>query len=153
MNVRHIDSLHKAMTDGGFHQLDLTVGVTRLKLVRLPETIQPDSCENSALQVATGADSAKSSDAPLVSAITIVQVISERVGIFTYGKRKPLEIGTPVKRGEILGTIKGISIQDHILAPVAGIITAVFVTEGEIVEFGRRLFSIEKEPLRESPVE
>ncbi|MBF0499414.1 MAG: biotin/lipoyl-binding protein [Candidatus Riflebacteria bacterium] len=144
MNVRQIESLHKALVESGFHHLEVTFGKIKLKLVRNPaiSDVLTDS-ETSA------ADSGIGQSDPQTHPVTTMNVISERVGIFTFGKRAALEIGVTVKRGEILGTIKGISIQDHVTAPVSGTVTAIFVTEGEIVEFGRRLFILEKEKIEE----
>lgn len=70
-----------------------------------------------------------------------VSVTAERVGVFSFGKHR-VEAGAKVARGQTLGIIKGISIQDQVNAPVSGTIDAVFAQEGEIIDFGRALFSI-----------
>ncbi|HOT26844.1 MAG TPA: hypothetical protein PLU72_01570 [Candidatus Ozemobacteraceae bacterium] len=70
-----------------------------------------------------------------------VSVTAERVGVFSFGKQR-IEAGSKVSKGQALGIIKGISIQDQVVAPVSGTVDAVFVREGEIIDFGRALFSI-----------
>ncbi|MBP7635573.1 hypothetical protein KBA41_15500 [Candidatus Ozemobacteraceae bacterium] len=70
-----------------------------------------------------------------------VSVTAERVGVFSFGKQR-IEAGTKVTKGQTLGIIKGISIQDQVVAPVTGTVDTVFAQEGEIIDFGRALFSI-----------
>ncbi len=70
-----------------------------------------------------------------------ISVTAERVGVFSFGKLR-IEPGSKVTKGQTLGIIKGISIQDQVVAPVSGTVEDVFAQEGEIIDFGRALFSI-----------
>lgn len=70
-----------------------------------------------------------------------ISVTAERVGVFSFGKQR-IEAGSKVTKGQTLGIIKGISIQDQVVAPVSGTVEDVFAQEGEIIDFGRALFSI-----------
>ncbi|HEY9068760.1 MAG TPA: biotin/lipoyl-containing protein [Candidatus Ozemobacteraceae bacterium] len=69
------------------------------------------------------------------------QIRAERVGVFSFGRQR-VETGATVIKGQTLGLIKGISIQDQVIAPVAGRLTAVLVEEGQIIDFGRPLFEL-----------
>lgn len=116
--------------------MTLETGKVRCRMVRrpLPETAGAND------ETATN-----SSTCPVLPPPTATPVISERVGVFSFGKRPPLAKGLAVKKGEVLGIIKGISIQDNVVAPRAGNLDQVNVKEGEIVEFGRVLFSLAPE--------
>jgi len=70
-----------------------------------------------------------------------LEIFSQRVGIFSFVKKIPLP-EVEVKAGEVLGLIKGISIQDPVNSPCNGKITEIHVKDGEIVEFGKLLFKI-----------
>lgn len=133
MNTRAIKQLLEAMEQGGYRHLDLQIGAERIKLVR-------DRCATTANDVETAV--AGETSAQIDEKVGLIQVLSDRVGVYTGGKA-PVQIETAVKKGQSLGIIKGISIQDTVTAPVAGVIKEMFVKEGDLVEFGRRLFAIE----------
>ena len=134
MNVSHLKKLLNAMEEGGFHQLDLQIGTDRVRLVRAP---------NAPSETLPHSGKPAASPPPDVVEIPKVHVVSERVGVFTFGKFQ-IPLGTETKRGQVLGTIKGISIQDAVVCPIHGRLLTVHVKEGDLVEFGRVLFSLEK---------
>ncbi len=130
MNPSQIRTLYDAMTKGGFNLLEMSTPFSRLRLfVPMQNKVfeQPSPSE--------------SEPSPVPTVIKRTEVISERVGIFSF--KAPLEPGVVLKKGQILGIIKGISIQDQVIAPCNGKITAVHIRNGEIVEFGKLLFTIE----------
>lgn len=132
MKTRAIKQLLEAMEQGGYRHLDLQIGAERIKLVR-------DRCVAEPERVETAADR---TNGPADDPVGLMQVLSDRVGVYSGGKA-PVQVGHTVKKGQPLGIIKGISIQDTVTAPVAGVIREMFVKEGDLVEFGRRLFAIE----------
>ena len=138
MNTRAIKQLLEAMEQGGYQYLDLQLGQDRIKLVRGKEpTAVAGETAGTTGETGLGTGTAAAVAKPLV-------VLSERVGVFSAGKA-PVQKGAEVKKGQTLGIIKGISIQDNVIAPLTGTVKEVFVKEGDLVEFGRRLFSIEPE--------
>ncbi|HNV70368.1 MAG TPA: biotin/lipoyl-binding protein [Candidatus Ozemobacteraceae bacterium] len=136
MKTRAIKQLLEAMEQGGYRHLDLQIGDERIKLVRDRDTAPATAAaaEDEALCGKTQTDGTPSGK--------LVPVLSDRVGVYSVGKT-PIQVGGEVKKGQAMGVIKGISIQDTVAAPLAGIVRQIHVHEGDIVEFGRRLFEIE----------
>ncbi len=136
MKTRAIKQLLDAMEQGGYQHLDLQIGDERIKLVRSTEALSAS---------AASAPDHQTTDEKVPGGLTTgnsVTIFSDRVGIYSGGKT-PVQVGAQVKKGQSLGVIKGISIQDNVGCPVSGTIRQMYVKEGEIVEFGRRLFEIE----------
>jgi len=74
------------------------------------------------------------------------EVTSPMVGTF-YRAPAPnadpfVEIGEPVKKGQILCIIEAMKLMNEIESDVDGIVTAIHVENGKPVEYGQRLFSI-----------
>jgi acetyl-CoA carboxylase biotin carboxyl carrier protein len=137
MNTQHVRRLTEALTAAGMEELDLRFGSNnRIHLVLNPTA--------ASLPNGTGREKGgPSGSAPTPQPIPILDVRSERVGLFTFGKA-PKDAGRSVKKGEVLGIIKGISIQDQVISPETGTLSEVLVSEGMIVEFGQILFRISR---------
>lgn len=72
---------------------------------------------------------------------------SEMVGRFHYkGKdgENLIELGKKVKKGDIIGYIKGIGLETPILSTVDGVIREICISDGEIAEYGKELIQISK---------
>lgn len=122
------------MRNAGFAELEIESADVNVRMVL-------GSTPVSGPAFALGPESEQSGGATEDAAPRLASVTAERVGVFSFGKQL-IEAGSKVSRGQTLGIIKGISIQDQVVAPVAGTVDAVFAQEGEIIDFGRVLFSI-----------
>lgn len=136
MNASQLKKLFDTMTDGGFTHLELKLPDVRIKMVSCPLMRTEQATESAATKAPVTAEAAP----PLPQEKT-VRVVSERVGVFSPSKLNPI-VGVDVKKGESLGIIKGISIQDQVISPAAGKITGIHVKAGELVEFGKLLFTL-----------
>ncbi len=157
MEIAQLRKLVAAMRSGGFHDLELELDHDRVHLVLEPIAPVP---------ARTGAKAARTNvltdpvgrlaaapthpvDAATETPVTVL-VKAERVGVFTLsGKIAADEPEFPVKRGQELGVIKGLNVQERIQAPVSGTIARVHVASGKMVEFGQPLIDI----VPEVPVE
>ena len=74
-------------------------------------------------------------------------VTSPFVGTFyrTPAPEQPpfVELGTPVRKGQVLCIIEAMKLMNEIEAEVAGKVAEIFVESGQTVEFGQPLFRIE----------
>ncbi len=120
------------MRNAGFAELEIESADVSVRMV-LGST--PASA------VASAPDSEQEGGVAEDAAPKPVSVTAERVGVFSFGKLR-IEAGAKVAKGQTLGIIRGISIQDQVIAPVTGTVDTVFAQEGEIIDFGRALFSI-----------
>jgi len=78
----------------------------------------------------------------------LVTVESPLVGIF-YRRPNPnaepfVEVGQSVNEGDILCIIEAMKIMNQVKAPTAGIIEAILIEDGQMVEYGEALFKIRK---------
>jgi acetyl-CoA carboxylase biotin carboxyl carrier protein len=74
-------------------------------------------------------------------------VTAQVVGRFNVGAKsggRPLvKVGDTVKQGQTLGTIETLRLFYEVEAPIDGTIAAIKVAEGEAVEYGQQLMTIE----------
>jgi acetyl-CoA carboxylase biotin carboxyl carrier protein len=136
MEPNDIRRVFQAMQEAGFQTIRLDADGRKLRLKLAPTAGSADADKNAETRAVAGTGVG---EALLPKAITI---LSERVGVFGPGK-KPIQVGEKVKKGDILGEIKGISIQDQIICSANGLISQVCVRPGEIIEFGKPLFVVE----------
>ena len=128
MDPSQVRKLYEAMSSSGFESLELQVGEhERVRLLLSPKAA-----------AATMAKSQKELD-EVAKTPTTITVASERVGVFHFPK-KSVSDGDHVTTDQVLGIIRGVSIQDQVTAPTNGEIVSVLVQEGQIVEFGQHLF-------------
>lgn len=73
-------------------------------------------------------------------------VLSPLVGTF-YKSSSPeskafVEVGSVVKKGQILGIIEAMKLMNEIESEFDGVVEAILVEDGDIVEYGQALFRI-----------
>ncbi len=139
--------LYEVMTEHGFHELDLAAGSWSCRLVVDSHDASTPGEEVSGRAVVdqeteAAPEWAGEEDLPAMP----IRVVAERVGVFRVGK-EPLVPGMKVAANKVLGTLKGISVQDHVTAPRPGTILTVDIKDGEIAEFGRLLFTLDPAPV------
>jgi acetyl-CoA carboxylase biotin carboxyl carrier protein len=76
-------------------------------------------------------------------------VESPSVGLFwrapSPGAPPFVEEGGRVAAGDTIAIVEVMKLMNHVVAPVAGVVTAVLVDNGATVEFGQPLISIDPE--------
>ena len=139
METTDLRKLYKALKQAGLQKLELETSSGKVKMCLTREALAgaPAADPEERSEIVAGEEHLHDAH----SSRSVV-VLSERVGIFVAGKWVP-EVGDIVKAGDILGFIKGISIQDQVVCPCDGMILEIQVEVGQIVEFGKALFLIE----------
>jgi acetyl-CoA carboxylase biotin carboxyl carrier protein len=78
---------------------------------------------------------------------TMLEVTAPRVGVFRLSMKpggKPLvNTGDIVSEGQVVCAIEALNVPNEVEAPAAGRIQAIFVTDGQPVEYGQPLLAIE----------
>lgn len=131
MKTDDIRQLFETMDRNGFQELEFELGnQTRLKmLVDRPKPV--------AVSVGAAAREPEvSRSAPIV-----VDVVSSKVGSFSFGKVRPQE-GDQVKKGQVMGVISGLNMKENVVAPESGIVEKISIKDGGVAEFGKVLFRI-----------
>ncbi|HEX9038457.1 MAG TPA: acetyl-CoA carboxylase biotin carboxyl carrier protein subunit [Ktedonobacterales bacterium] len=78
---------------------------------------------------------------------TLVEVTSPRVGAFRLSMKpgdKPLIAeGDIIREGQVICAIEALKVPNEVEAPIAGRIQAIYLADGEGVEYGQPLLAIE----------
>jgi acetyl-CoA carboxylase biotin carboxyl carrier protein len=86
----------------------------------------------------------------VTSPVTGTPVTSPSVGLFwrapSPGAPPFVEIGGPVAQGDTVAIVEVMKLMNHVTAPVSGTVTAVLPENGEAVEYGQVLVTIDPEP-------
>jgi|LNFM01.1.fsa_nt_gb acetyl-CoA carboxylase biotin carboxyl carrier protein len=88
--------------------------------------------------------------APTVSTddVNVIEVTSPLVGTF-YRAPSPtartfVEVGSPVKKGQVLCIVEAMKLMNEIESDIDGTIVEILIENGKPVEFGEKLFKIKK---------
>ena len=149
MEIKQIRALAQILQQTGLSVLEITEGETKIRLER--ETAAPAS----STQVQTGAATV----APTVAVTSPGQAgespvdfnnakefTSPMVGVF-YASPAPdappfVQIGSHVKKGDVLCIIEALKLMNEITAENDGEIVDICVENGQIVEYGQTIFKM-----------
>lgn len=129
MEVKQIRKLYQAMEENGYTSLELELSPTQNLKMTLDNSSMP--IEDIILDDEPGE----------AFASTQIEIRSDKVGIFSFAR--DINEGDQIKKGEVLGTVKGISFQDKIKCSASGKIARINIREGEVVDYGRLLLLVE----------
>jgi len=75
------------------------------------------------------------------------EIKSPMIGVFyvasSDGGSPFVSIGSKVKKGDVLGIIESMKLMNDIISERDGEITEIYVSNGDVVEFGQALFKLE----------
>ena len=161
MNIEDLERIIRILKDNGVTEFELKENGTEIKLSREKLLASPDngsyvmpvaspaavSAPAQSAAPAALSDSNSSSSATQDEVPNGWQVVdSPIVGTF-YRKPSPeadsfVNIGDSVKRGQTLCIIEAMKLMNEIESPCDGKIEKILVEDGEVAEFGERLFMI-----------
>jgi acetyl-CoA carboxylase biotin carboxyl carrier protein len=155
MDLRKLKKLIDLVEESGIAELELTEGEEKVKISRQPKQQQmaPQYIQTPQISqiphqedIHTPSTSPIETPAPLTSSKE-QQISSPMVGTF-YRASSPdagsfVEIGTSVKKGDILCIIEAMKILNEIESDKNGVIKKILIENGQPVEFGEALFVIE----------
>lgn len=155
MDLRKLKTLIDLVSESNISELEITEADGKVRIVKsdpqqaVVMTAMPQ-VQQVAAPVAAAAPAAAAA-APAVAAAPAEPaghtVKSPMVGTF-YGASSPgakpfVEVGTVVKEGQPICIIEAMKIMNEIEADKSGTVTKVFCENGQAVEFGQALFTIE----------
>jgi acetyl-CoA carboxylase biotin carboxyl carrier protein len=114
---------------------DLTIEVRRRPTPPAPVAVEPEFDASAAV--------APSSNGALESHHAPSQVLkAEFVGIVRFSRPAAVE-GEPVEAGRELAFVEALGIRNPVRAGAAGTLAAVYVSDGQAVEYGQPLFALD----------
>jgi acetyl-CoA carboxylase biotin carboxyl carrier protein len=153
MDLRKLKTLVDLVSESNISELEITEAEGKVRIVKgggqmmtaaMPMmTQQPMMAAQAPVAAAVAAE-----PEPVVEAAPAGRVVkSPMVGTFYRASSpgaKPLaEVGQQIKEGEALCIIEAMKIMNEIDSDCAGTITKVFCENGQPVEFGQPLFTVE----------
>jgi len=171
MNHQAVKALLDAFDRSDWQEMTVTVGTDRLHVSRqagsgAPEPVAPlepapaaadgkPPAAPAAAPSAPAAPPAPAESEPAARAATDSKpadgtlVTSPSVGLFwrapSPGAPPFVEEGAHVAAGDTIAIVEVMKLMNHVVAPVAGVLTSVLVENGATVEFGQPLVSIDPE--------
>ncbi len=112
-----------------------------------------DSVGSTLTSAATGAQAKPAQASPVAVAApaheNIQRIDAPLVGV-AYRAKEPgaapyVEIGSQVEEGTVLCLIEAMKMFNEVKAPCSGTVCDIFITDGELVEFGAPLFLIDRQ--------
>ena len=147
MDVARIQELSDLFEAKGLTKMEISDGETKVLLEKEPAPIVASVSAPAEVNPAAAASSAAPTPAqPTDSGARLTEVKSPMVGVF-YASPNPeeepfVQVGTAVKRGDVLCIVEAMKLMNEITAETDGEIAEICVENGQVVEFSQTLFKI-----------
>jgi acetyl-CoA carboxylase biotin carboxyl carrier protein len=148
MDIRKVKKLIELLEESGISELEISEGEESVRISRHPRTtMQAPMAMSAPMMQALPAAAASAAAAPVKPRPDDHTVTSPMVGTY-YASASPgakpfVDIGSEVKVGQILCIIEAMKMMNQIESDKAGRVTSILAKNGDPVEFGQPLFSIE----------
>ena len=152
MDIRKVKKLMELLQESDMAEIEVTEGEESVRIVRYPSTsgatfaAPPQPVPSVPVEAPRAAPTALPQDTP-APVSQDKQLTAPMVGTFYLspapGATPFVEVGTQVNVGDTICIIEAMKMMNQIEADRSGRISAILVTDGEPVEFGQPLFSIE----------
>jgi acetyl-CoA carboxylase biotin carboxyl carrier protein len=151
MDLRKLKTMIELVQQSGIAELEVTEGEERVRIVRAragppsPEmTYMPAHAAPAATPMATPAQVSAAAEAAEAAGHMIK---SPMVGTFyrsaSPGAKPFVEVGDPVKTGQVVCIIEAMKLMNEIEADKDGVVKAILAENGQPVEYGEPLIVVE----------
>ena len=151
MDIRKVKKLIELLEESGIDELEIHEGEESVRISRhskqqaFAQPMYAAAPAPAAAPVAVPAAAAADA-APAAAKLNGTVVGSPMVGTF-YRASSPtsanfVEVGTAVKKGQILCIVEAMKMMNHIEAETSGVIESILVENGQPVEYDQPLFTI-----------
>ncbi|AEF23967.1 acetyl-CoA carboxylase biotin carboxyl carrier protein [Pseudomonas fulva] len=150
MDIRKVKKLIELLEESGIDELEIKEGEESVRISRhgkQPAYAQPTYAPAPAPVAAAAAPAAATAEAaPAAAKLNGTVVRSPMVGTF-YRAASPtsanfVEVGSTVKKGDILCIVEAMKMMNHIEAETSGTIESILGENGQPVEYDQPLFTI-----------
>ena len=152
MDIRKVKKLIELLEESGIAEIEIKEGEESVRISRMPTgtvVAQPAMFAPPPMPAPVAAAVAAAPVAPAAPAATSADHVVQAPMVGTYysapapGAKAFVQIGDEVKVGQVLCIIEAMKMMNQIESDRAGKITSVLVQNGDPVEFGQPLFSIQ----------
>jgi acetyl-CoA carboxylase biotin carboxyl carrier protein len=147
MDIRKVKKLIELLQESGISEIEVHEGEESVRISRYHATGAHQTVVQVPAQGGVTNEPVQDEAPPPASVVDEGHIVkSPMVGIF-YSSSSPdtspfVEIGQTVKQGDILCIVEAMKIMNQIESEASGVISKIFVENGEPIEYGQALFAL-----------
>jgi acetyl-CoA carboxylase biotin carboxyl carrier protein len=139
-----IRQLAKLLDETGLTEIEVDQDKTRIRVARAPAPVAAQVAAPAPAVAQAPAAAAPAAGAPKASAGTVMSpMVGTAFRAPEPGAKPYVEVGDRVREGQTLLIIEAMKTMNQIPAPRAGVVTSVLVEDGQPVEYGEPLLTVE----------
>ena len=146
MELEKVIALIQAVSDSALTGFILEEGNLHLELQKIPYSVESVTEKSKISSIVVNQTKKEETKVPIPTE-TGTPVCSPLVGTFycapSEGEAPFVQVGDRVTKGQVLGIIEAMKLMNEIESEQDGVISAVLVKNGQMVEYGQKLFLIE----------
>lgn len=149
MDIKEIKQLMEAFAKNGLTKLELSQGDFSIKLKKEASEVKVIQTPETVPAVAASVPQSETIEKKAEEDENLIYITSPIIGTF-YRAPSPdsdpyVEVGTRVKKGDILCIVEAMKIMNEIESEHDGVIVKIFPKNAESVEYGQKLFALKPE--------
>ncbi len=145
--IERVEDLIHLLEGSSIGELELTEAGTEIRIRRQPGMVLVAAPSAHASMTQVGIPVSSSGAAPALQQDTSVAIIAPLTGIY-YEATSPssppfVSVGDVVQVGQVIALVEAMKVFNEIQAEIAGRVTAIMVTNGEVVQKGDVLIRVQ----------
>ena len=121
------------LTEIEYTEKDIKVKVSKSRISKNIEAVVPDKI-NKVIKEEVSIDSSKKITSPIIGTAYLAP---------EPGGKKFIEIGQKIKKGDTVMIVEAMKTMNHVPSPIDGIVKEISVEDGQPVEFGQTIASLD----------
>jgi acetyl-CoA carboxylase biotin carboxyl carrier protein len=138
-----IRELANLLTETGLTEIEVEHDTTRIRVARTPAPVAQVASVTAAVTPAPKSEPAAPASAKSQTGAVLSPMVGTAFRAPEPGGKPYVEIGDRVREGQTLLIVEAMKTMNQIPAPRAGIVTSVLVEDGQPVEYGEPLLTID----------
>ena len=120
------------LTEIEYTEKDVKVKVSKSRISKNIETIEPSN-EKKVISEETSIDNSKKITSPIIGTAYLAP---------EPGGKKFIEIGQKIKKGDTIMIVEAMKTMNHVPSPQDGVVKEIIVEDGQPVEFGQTIATL-----------
>ena len=121
------------LTEIEYTEKDVKVKVSKSRISKNIETIEPSN-EKKVISKETSIDNSKKITSPIIGTAYLAP---------EPGGKKFIEIGQKIKKGDTIMIVEAMKTMNHVPSPQDGVVKEIIVEDGQPVEFGQTIATLD----------
>ena len=121
------------LTEIEYTEKDIKVKVSKSRISKNIEAVVPDNI-NKVIKEEVSIDSSKKITSPIIGTAYLAP---------EPGGKKFIEIGQKIKKGDTVMIVEAMKTMNHVPSPIDGIVKEISVEDGQPVEFGQTIATLD----------